>query len=123
MSITYYYIITLDIDECKDPSLHLYTGQNLKCVNQPGNYSRKCAPGYKGDGIDCKESLHKQCKQFLEKAQRRKVQSILFLQTLATNLKFQEIKAKDIRSSILLTQIFFHKDSAQRMSGIDLLPG
>ena len=47
--------------------------------------------------------LHKQCKQFLEKAQRRKVQSILFLQTLATNLKFQEIKAKDIRSSILLT--------------------
>ena len=96
MSITYNYIIITDIDECKDPSLHLCTGQNSKCVNHPGNYSCKCAPGYEGDGIDCKQTSHKQCKQFLQKAQRRKVQSILFLQTLAKKLEFHEIKAKDI---------------------------
>ncbi len=44
--------MSADVNECSDDTLNNCHGDGI-CVNEVGNFSCACRPGYRGDGVSC----------------------------------------------------------------------
>ncbi len=50
--------VSADINECSDEALNNCHSDAI-CVNEVGNFSCACRPGYRGDGVSCEGVCHK----------------------------------------------------------------